>query len=326
MAIQERRVNYLPREYPWAYEAYEAAIKSHWRASEVEMSSDVRQWNYSLTQQERNAVGRILSSFTYMEQGVGDYWTGVVGKCFPKPEIFAMASAFGVQEANHAEAYNHLSATLGLDEYKMFQGDADAIARVESVLNYEHGDSDLLTSLATFSGLIEGVSLYSSFAVLMSFCQPGVDKLPGLGKILGWSISEERYHSAAGIRLFQELAAEMGGLTDGQKKRIYDAARSIVSYEESFINGIFEEGDLPSISKHAIYSFILDRANLKLSELGLKRIFKVDTEAAVSVSRWFYSDTEGLTLGDFFHGKNAHEYSSKADQNFTKVNYADLLK
>jgi|CryBogDrversion2_8_1035294.scaffolds.fasta_scaffold00541_3 hypothetical protein len=36
----------------------------------------------------------------------------------------------------------------------------------------------------------------------MFFCQPKVDKLSGLGKILGWSISEERYHSAAGIKLF----------------------------------------------------------------------------------------------------------------------------
>ena len=61
-------------------------------------------------------------------------------------------------------------------------------------------------SLAIFSAFTEGVNLFSSFAVLLSFKMR--NKLKGVGQIVEWSIRDESMHSNAGCWLFKTLLKE----------------------------------------------------------------------------------------------------------------------
>ena len=61
-------------------------------------------------------------------------------------------------------------------------------------------------SLAIFSAFTEGVNLFSSFAILMSFQLRNLMK--GTGQIVEWSVRDESLHSKAGCWLFRTLIEE----------------------------------------------------------------------------------------------------------------------
>src|SRR5690606_7576446 len=97
---------------------------------------------------------------------------------------------------------------------------------------------DIARSLAIFSAFNEGVNLFSSFAVLISFQQRNL--LKGVGKIIEWSQRDEGLHSTAGCWLFRQFVAEFPDvMTEDLKKDIYDAARLTVQLEDAFIDKAF---------------------------------------------------------------------------------------
>lgn len=187
--ITEPRFHYKIKnnqfEYPKYFEAYEKALTSVWNYKEVSMSEDLLNWELA-EDTERKILGGILRAFTQTEVVIGEYWTNFVSKIFPKPEIISMCTAYGFFETIHAAAYNHLSATLGIDEYTEYIGDSLAQQKVEYLLNKIDSPK---AKLAIFSGAAEGVALFSAFSILLSFCKEG--KFKGLSQIISWSILDE---------------------------------------------------------------------------------------------------------------------------------------
>jgi ribonucleotide reductase beta subunit family protein with ferritin-like domain len=187
MSITQYREAYKTEqgfEYPWAFEAYQKALGSVWRPEEVSFESDIRDWQ-NASQDEREVVGGILRGFTQLECHVSDYWSRIP-EWFPKHEIAAVARAFSFSEIVHAHAYNLLSDTLGLNEFEAFLGDPIA----QQKIGYFLEDRGIKSSLAVFSGAGEGVSLFSSFSVLLSLNLSG--KYRALAQIISWSIQDEQ--------------------------------------------------------------------------------------------------------------------------------------
>ena len=76
----------------------------------------------------------------------------------------------------------------------------------------------------------------------------------------------------------------------------------MVKLESSYIDKMFEAGDIEGISANDLKHFIKKRANEKLVELGyvdLGSYFAYDTKAASNLD-WFYHLTGGVTHTDFF--------------------------
>ena len=152
-------------------------------------------------------------------------------------------------------------------------------------------------SLAIFSAFAEGVSLYSSFAVLYSFQMR--NKLKGIGQQMKWSVRDESLHSRMGCALFRHMCQEYPELKDEAKQSIEDAAKLMVEMEMKFIDKMFEMGDLENLKAEDLKNFIYRRANEKLEELGYKSIFNYDEDSADQLE-WFYHLTGGETWTDFF--------------------------
>ena len=192
-----------------AFEFYMKQQQAHWLWTEVPMMSDVNDWKQNLTETEKNIIGSILKGFAQTETVVNDYWSTLVTKWFRKPEIIAMAVTFGCFETIHAEAYSLLNEELGLDDFAEFLEDETTMAKIENLMNVRdsfEGEKDwheIAKSLAIFSAFTEGVNLFSSFAVLLSFKMR--NKLKGVGQIVEWSIRDESMHSDAGCWLFRTL-------------------------------------------------------------------------------------------------------------------------
>ena len=137
---------------------------------------------------------------------------------------------------------------------------------------------EVAKSLAIFSAFAEGVSLYSSFAVLYSFQMRNL--LKGVGQQMKWSVRDESLHSRMGCRLFNHMCEEYPELRKESKNSIYDAAKIIVDLEEKFIDKMFEMGDLENLTASDLKQFIRQRTNDKLRELGYEEIFIVNQEQA----------------------------------------------
>ena len=306
----ENRIEYKPFEYPIYYtEGWLKQAQAFWLHTEISMQGDVKDWNENLTPGEHNLVGNILLGFAQTECAVSDYWTTMVTKWFPKHEIKQMAMLFGSQETIHATAYSYLNETLGLEDFKAFLHEPSIAAKFEFLMNtrdeYTHEDlksshearKEVARSLAIFSGFAEGVSLYSSFAVLYSFQMRNL--LKGIGQQMKWSVRDESLHSKMGCQLFKHMCEEYPELKDEVQPLVEEAAHLMVEMELDFIDKMFEMGDLENMKKSDLKEFIKKRANEKLEELGYLPIFYYDESMASNLD-WFYHLTGGHTHTDFF--------------------------
>ena len=308
-------------DYPEFYECYEKTVASVWRHQEVAMEGDLRDWQFNSTPDERAVIAGILKGFVSAELGIGCYWGNEVCRIFPKPEIQAMARAFSFFETIHAAAYSYLNDVLGLKEYEEFINDPIACSKIDTFFQ-KYSDK---VSLAVFSGAGEGVSLFSSFAVLLSFNKDG--RYKGLAQIISWSAIDEATHSKAGCALFRRLVEETG-LTDAEREAIYSGFRLILKKEFAFIDHIFNSAHIGSIDANELKAYITNLANEQLLTLGLEQIFHLSTEElsrAKSLSAWFDPMIKGASNSDFFaQSKNGSAYVSKPTQDYMSVDVSTL--
>jgi ribonucleoside-diphosphate reductase beta chain len=322
----KERIEYKPFEYPVYYnEGWLKQAQAFWLHTEISMQGDVKDWNENLTNSEKNLVGNILLGFAQTECAVSDYWTGMVTKWFPKHEIKQMAIMFGSQETIHATAYSYLNETLGLEDFKAFLHEPATAAKfeflVETKAEYTHEDllnsadvrKDVARSLAIFSAFAEGVSLYSSFAVLYSFQMRNF--LKGIGQQMKWSVRDESLHSKMGCQLFRHMCEEYPELKDAVQVMVEEAANLMVEMELKFIDKMFEMGDLENLKAVDLKEFIKKRANEKLNELGYESIFHYDDEKASNLD-WFYHLTGGTTWTDFFAIRSTDYSKSGKSENW----------
>lgn len=292
---------FKPFQYPKAYDYWLKQNQAHWLHSEIQMSSDVQDWHSKLTASEKHLVGMTLKGFTQAEIVVNDYWTQKVFKWFNKyPEICLMASAFGNMETVHQVSYSYLNETLGIEDYDAFMYEPTAKAKIDRIVNI-HGNNkkDMMRSIAVFSAFTEGVSLFSSFAILLSFSRRNL--LKGVGQVISFSVRDESLHSDGGCWLFRELAKENKDLLDDTLKReIYEAARETYRLEEAFIDKTFELGDIEGLSAYDLKQFIKNRVNIKLGDIGFKANYEDIDQEALKRMEWFDFLTIGVEHGDFF--------------------------
>ena len=304
-SLLQERVVYKPFEYQEAADYWLKQQQAHWLHTEVPMMSDLTDWNSNLNETEKNIIGSILKGFAQTETVVNDYWTQLVTKWFRKPEIIAMATTFGAMETIHAEAYSLLNEELGLDDFSEFLEDKTTMAKIDNLMSVRDNFGDekdwheIAKSLAIFSAFTEGVNLFSSFAVLLSFKMR--NKLKGVGQIVEWSIRDESLHSEAGCWLFRTLVSENPELkTPELEAAINEAALLSLQLELDFIRKCYSLGDLEGCSQYDLEHFIKNRVNTKLGDLGYKGIVGNIDATAVERMKWFDHLSAGKQHTDFF--------------------------
>jgi ribonucleoside-diphosphate reductase beta chain len=313
MSLIDRRDFYKPFEYQEAFDFYLDQQRSHWLADEVPLASDLNDWKQKLTESEKNLIGNILKSFAQTEVHVNDYWSSKVSQWFPKPEIVAMTSTFGSFEAIHAQAYARLNEALDLEDFKAFLEDEAALSKIERLTETPMGTlSEKAQSLAIFSAFTEGVNLFSSFAILMSFQLRNLMK--GTGQIIEWSVRDESLHSKAGCWLFRTLLDEMPELnTEELRNKVTEACHLSVQLEFDFIEKAFEMGEVEGLNRAQLQNFIKARANEKMIELGYNAVYNDIDPNLLKQMEWFGHLTSGKTHQDFFAGRVTDYAKSTSD-------------
>ena len=308
--ITKYRKPYKPFEYPEFQELFERASMSPWTKKEASMENDFRDWVMA-SQVEKDVIGGILKGFTIGETHISDYWADTVCKMFPKHEIVNLARWFSANERIHADAYAHLEATLGIEDYEAFLGDET----IQKKLGIFLEDFDPLTSVGVFSGAIEGVSLFGSFAVLLSFSRNA--RFRGLRQIISWSILDEQMHSDAAAMLFKRYAKELGGISEETQDKVIEGFRLALANEEACLRKIFAGRVIDGLDLEDLLEFLKLRANERLMNMSMFPVFSVDLSKANKIKEWFDPLAAGNVNQDFFAStKEGSGYVARPDQQF----------
>lgn len=313
--INVERIEFKPFQYQWAYDYWFKQQNAHWLHTEIPMQKDVSDWREA-QEKEKNVIGNILKGFAQTECEVGGYWSSYIPYWFPVHEIKMMGKAFGSMEDIHAVAYSYLNDTLGLDDFSAFLEDEATMNKLNVLMEIDRDTKDLseiARSIALFSAAAEGVQLFSSFAVMLSFRLS--NRFKGIGQQMIFSVRDESLHSEAGCKLFRSLIKENPNLwTTKLQDSIYEGMDLALTNEFIYIDKLFEMGDLESINKAQLKNFMFDRANRKLVELMLKPVYKVDSKLLKQME-WFYILVSGEQQTDFFDNRETGYGKAREDWN-----------
>lgn len=302
MGLLDPRPYYYPFEYPEAIEEFwRPQQRAFWIVDEINLSGDISDWNMRLTDSEKQLIEATLKGFTQVEVVVQNYWNSV-STWFKKAEISMAAQVMANMETIHQDSYSKFQISLGMNNFDAFLQDPVAKAKIDNLILNSKTLRDKALSLAVFSGFAEGVSLFSSFAILLNFSRFNVMK--GLGQIIAFSIRDESTHANFGAWLFNKLREEYGSqfFDDTFKKQVYEAARAAIKLEDDYIDMAFGQTDtIKGLSAFQLKQYIRFRANTRLQDLGLKSNWKnIDMGAVRAVTSWFEPMAFLTESHDFF--------------------------
>lgn len=279
--LTDTRDSFKPFNYTWAYELWLRHESIHWLHTIIPMNQDINDYKTRLTVPQQTFLNHLVRLFTQSDADVaGAYVTNYL-PIFPQPEVRMMLLGFAAREAVHIAAYSHLVESLGFDEsvYNEFL-EYPAMAAKHDFFNQMTADADhtkIVQQMCAVSAFTEGMQLFSSFVMLLNFGRNNL--MPGMTKIVTWSIIDESLHCEGMTKLFRTFIKENRDIwTDELKGQLYTIAEKMVELEDGFIDlayGVMDgsEFKLPLL-KEDMHKYIRYIADRRLIALGLKGIFK----------------------------------------------------
>lgn len=294
MSLLKGRNVYKPFTYERFFVRWQTHEKSHWLPNEVPMHDDIDDWENKLTVVQKEFLTNVFRFFTQGDVDVANAYYTQYLPFFRLPEVTMMLGSFAAREAIHIAAYSYLIETLGMPEstysefleYKEMKEKNDYVNTFcnDNILSSNKDISKLTsdqleriaTSIALFSGFVEGMQLFSTFAMLLIFPQNGFMK--NMGSIVSWSIADETQHVDGMMDLFRTFVEEYRDeiRIDNLRENIIRVAREMVMMEKAFIDLVFDKYDskeffgLTSDKLKLYIEFIADH---RLKTMGFDPIF-----------------------------------------------------
>lgn len=312
MGIFDKRVNYKPFEYPEVLDFIDNINRTFWVHSEVDFTADTQDFHSHLSEKEKQAIKKSLLAIAQIEVSVKSFW-GNLYTHLPKPEFNGLGSTFAECEFRHSEAYSRLLTVLGYDEEFENVIDIPVIKKRVDYLSeaLQHAKSEdhkkYVFSLILFSILIENVSLFSQFAIILSFTRfKGLMK--NVSNIISWTSIDEQVHANAGVYLVNKIKEEYPTFFDEESiEEIKSIVRHSIEVEAEILDWIFEDGEIETIKKADLLHFMKFRVDESLVDIGIGELFHVSIEEYQPMT-WFEEEIFANSLDDFF-AKRPTEYT-----------------
>ena len=113
--IFEEQIARKPNHYPWTQEFIDAMHEGFWTDKEFSFTSDIQDFNVSLTEVEKEVIIRTLSAIGQIEVAVKKFWAKL-GDNLPHPSLTDLGYVMANVEVIHNNAYERLLTLLGLED------------------------------------------------------------------------------------------------------------------------------------------------------------------------------------------------------------------
>lgn len=280
--LNEYSETYIPK-YSYPVEKVKTHEDIHWKETEIKLIDDVEQWKRGLiTKDQKSFIEQNFKLFTQSDVNVGRAYYDIFIPYFKNNEVRNMLGSFAAREGIHQRAYAYLNDTLGIgeDNYRAFLEYEEMVDKHEYMLDMSNKSMhDVGVSLAK-QCFCEGISLFSSFALLLNFDRIGL--LPGMSDVVRWSIRDESTHVEGNSWLFKQHIKEHPRIVNDKfKKEIYDCNKLLVKLEDRYLDCVFKNYDVFQNTKAPITinqskQYLRAVADYRNVQLGLKPIYNVE--------------------------------------------------
>jgi len=249
---------------------------------------------------------QIFRFFTQSDVEVNNCYMKHYSQVFGPVEVQMMLAAFSNIETVHIAAYSHLLDTIGMPEveYSAFMKYKEMKDKFDYMQNASMASRrDIAKTMAMFGAFTEGLQLFASFAILMNF--PRFNKMKGMGQIVTWSVRDETLHCLSMIKLFNSFINENQDIWDEElKSEITESCRTIVGFEDAFIDLAFSAGEIQGLTAQEVKNYIRFIGDRRLQQLNLEPIFGIEKNPLP----WMDEMLNGAEHTNFFENR-ATEYS-----------------
>jgi ribonucleoside-diphosphate reductase beta chain len=268
------------------------------------MGEDVKDWHTKLNASERRFLTQILRFFVQSDIDVHKVYEVSYSQVFKPTEVRMALSCIASMESIHIAAYSHVIETIGMpdSEYLEFLKCKEMVNKHEfNKASSCFSNEKTLITLATFGAFVEGLQLFASFAMLLSFPANGV--MNGLGQIITLSVRDESMHCKFIIDLFHALQDEMEEVSPGIKEYvkpfIYEKAAKAVALEDAFIDMAYGMDTIRNTKKEDIKQYIRYVCDARFVQLGYEPIYGIKAHPLP----WLQSILNGVEFANFFETK-----------------------
>ncbi|GAA0343991.1 ribonucleotide-diphosphate reductase subunit beta [Bacillus carboniphilus] len=301
-------LNWNDIAYPQMYTIYQTLLSNFWKAQEINMQDDIKQWDL-LTSQEKDVFLRINTQLASLDSlqtptmsQVMDYVTDSSCKA-----IFAVISQ---QEAVHNESYSYiLSSLVPLREQneRFIQAKEDPMVMkrneviLESYEKFRNKPSlQNLFELCINSINLEGIYFYAGFAFFYNLARQ--QKMLKTSTMISYIQRDEMQHAYFTTMFVRILMTENPDLnTEENIQYIYDSIHQAVELEKEWAEYILH--DISGIDLDEFEGYIEYLANKRLRQLGLSNLYK-ERENPMPWIHVFSDEMINETKSDFFEQKS----------------------
>ncbi|KAH7920792.1 ribonucleoside-diphosphate reductase small chain [Leucogyrophana mollusca] len=236
LAPSQRRFVLFPIQYHEIWNMYKKAQASFWTAEEMDLSSDIVEWNTRLTDNERFFISRVLAFFAASDGIVNE---NLVERFSNEVQIAEARCFYGYQimiENVHSETYSLLIDTLvkDIDERKYLFDAIETIPCVKKkadwALRWISDERSTFGERLVAFAAVEGIFFSGSFASIFWLKKRGL--MPGLAFSNELISRDEGMHTDFACLLFSHLKRRPHA--DLIQKIITEAVR----IEQEFLTGL----------------------------------------------------------------------------------------
>lgn len=311
-------LNWNDLAYPYFYDYREQIRSLFWRASEVDMTQDAKQFP-ALSMPEQEAFLKIIGLLATLDGPQTDL-AARISHFSTDPSVKSIMATIADQESEHNHSYAYvLSSVTTLDRqneaFETGRKDEVLLKRNERMLAvynefaYEPSIHSVLKAIV-YSSLLEGLFFYSGFAFFYNLARQ--QKMVGTSTMISYINRDELQHGRFMGDLFRAVLAENPEYNTTEFcSWVYDQFLHAVQQEINWSRYVL--GRIDGIDLVEMEGYIQYRANKVLKLLGLSEIFPDCTENPMKWIRAYVDNFDG-TKTDFFEQKS-RQYTKTSDLN-----------
>ena len=295
-------------KYSWVSDWYRQGMNNFWIPEEINLSQDLKDYN-KLSKEEKTAYDKILSFLIFLDS-VQTANIGNISNYITASEVNLCLTIQAFQEAVHSQSYSYMLDSICSPEERnniLYQWRDDKILLqrnkfigdlYNNFINNPTKKNLLKTIMANY--ILEGIYFYSGFMFFYNLERNG--KMPGSAQEIRYINRDENTHLWLFRNIIKELQNEEPELfTDNMKNQLISMMKQGVENEIEW--GHYVIGDnIQGINKKLIEDYIKYLGNLRLSAIGLPKLYDISDE---NPAKWvdIFGDAN-LVKTDFFEAKS----------------------
>ena len=298
---------YLNPKYEFLDKYVRIMYRGFWTPAKYEKlikEQDVPYYFNNTSAVDQEVIKRCILAVALVEDKVKVYWPSLHAD-LPQTVIGDIGGLFGMSETTHRRSYHSLLENLKIDPKEIFDHPSTK-GRIEYLSKYLEvdpkiiGKKRILKKLILFTSLVERVSLFTQFYILMSYSKANKG-LKTISSLQQSTATEEIVHYSCGIDIINIIKEESPQLWDEYLIELVEKnIKASYKAEKKIIDWFFEKGVPDHLTKEEVLNFLNFNMSEVCKDLDLGISFKYDKEMYEEKNKWMMEKISTSGEPDFF--------------------------